>query len=616
MSYQGKHLAQPKTAENPGRTSVEKGFGRQKSLTVLKKNPSPKRGSVSEPEETGVSENTTTAHAGQQTSSPQTVSGPLTAPDRAQRGSKSQNYLHGAAILTVGVVIMKILGAIYKIPLGNILGDYGYGIFLSTYNVYNIFFTLSTAGLPVALSRMIAEANANGLEARKEKTFRTAIATFAVIGLVFSAVMFFGNSWLAGAYLSKPEAALSVRAMAPAILLVCLVSAYRGYCQGNGNMIPTTVDEVLEVLFKVISGLTISAILVKTGHGLPEASAGAILGVSIGSVISLGYMVLYKRRNYSSTAVWRECTESGGKIAGDILRIGIPISLGASIMAILSSLDPGICHSRLHAAGFSPHDAGVLFGVYGKVQTLFNLPAAFMTPLTIAIVPALAAAMARGNRTEAEKTSEDAMRMASVVSMPMGVGLAILAFPIVNVLYPNSNEAGPGLLSIMGIASFFVCVVLMENAILQACGMERLPMIALVSGSLLKIVINWFIIAIPGINIYGAPIGTLIGYCCMAIMNYIFIRRALKSSPNLLRAFGKPMICSLVMGAAAFLTYRLLAMMITQSSRLGMLLCMALAILVAIAVYLFCVVRSRCITGEDLALIPGGRKIAGILKIS
>ncbi|MBO5543802.1 MAG: polysaccharide biosynthesis protein [Oscillospiraceae bacterium] len=540
---------------------------------------------------------------------------PDPSPERA--GEKSQNYLHGAAILTIGVVIMKILGAIYKIPLGNILGDYGYGIFLATYNVYNIFFTLSTAGLPVALSRMIAESKANGRTAEREKTFRTAIVTFAVIGLVFSLIMFFGNHFLADHYLSKPEAALSVRAMAPAILLVCLVSAYRGYCQGNGNMIPTTVDEVLEVLFKVISGLAIAGILVKSGRGLPEASAGAILGVSIGSVVSLGYMVFYKRRNYApAPADSGEATKSSLAIAGDILRIGIPISLGASIMAILSSLDPGICHSRLHAAGFSPHEAGVLFGVYGKVQTLFNLPAAFMTPLTIAIVPAVAGAIAKGNRPEAEKTSEDAMRMASVISMPMGVGLAVLSFPIVNVLYPHSHPAGPGLLVIMGIASFFVCIVLMANAILQASGKERLPMVALISGSLLKILINWIIIAIPGVNIYGAPVGTLLGYLCMAGMDYYFIRTALKQNPNLLRAFGKPLLCSAVMGVFAFGVYQLFALLTGAGSRFVMLLCMALSILAAVGVYLFAIIRTRCITAEDMKLIPGGEKVARLLKMA
>ena len=532
-----------------------------------------------------------------------------------ERTPKKQNFMHGAAILTIGVMIMKVLGAIYKVPLANILGDYGYGLFLATYNVYNIFFTLSTAGLPVALSRLIAEADANGLEVRKEKTFRTAIGTFAVIGILFSSIMFFGNGWLAESYLRKPDAALSVRAMAPAIFLVCLVSAYRGYCQGNGNMIPTTVDEVLEVLFKVISGLIIAGLLVKAGYDLPVASAGAILGVSIGSVVSLGYMLFYKKKHYPAVRDRNGKTESTGQIIMDILRIGIPISLGASIMAILSSLDPGICESRLAAAGFSKYDAGVLYGVYAKVQTLFNVPAAFMTPLTIAIVPAVAGAMAIGKKAEAEKTSEDAMRIASVISMPMGVGLSVLSYPIVNVLYPNSNAAGPGLLSIMGIASFFICLVLMENAILQASGKEKLPMVALISGSLLKILINWIIIPIPTVNIYGAPIGTLFGYCCMAVLDYIFIRKALGENPHLGKVLGRPLFCSVLMGASAFGVYSLCSRLIGTAGTLKMFVSMALAVVAGVIIYAVAVIRSRAITNEDMKLIPGGEKLGRLLHM-
>lgn len=543
--------------------------------------------------------------------------------------SKKQNFIHGAAILTVGVVVMKILGAIYKIPLGSILGDYGYGIFIATYTVYNIFFTLSTSGMPVALSRLIAEADANGRKKQEERTFLAALGTFAVIGLVFSAVMFFGNEWIAENYLRKPEAALSVRAMSPAILLVCLVSAYRGYCQGNGNMIPTTVDEILEVLFKVISGLVISGLLVKAGHDLPDASAGAILGVSVGSVISLSYMLWYRSKNYRELSASysagihapHDVPEDDDRadpfpvIVKTILRIGIPISLGSSIMAILTSFDPGICQARLEAAGFSRYQAGVLYGIYAKVQTLFNLPAAFMTPLTIAIVPAVAAALAKGNRTEASKNSEDAMRIASVISMPMGVGLAVLSYPIVNVLYPNSNESGPGLLTIMGLASFFVCIVLMENAILQASGKERLPMYAMVSGSLVKIVINYFIIADPAINIFGAPTGTMIGYLWMAVMDYIFIRRSIRMKPRLFQVFGKPLVCSLLMGGAAFGIYTLVGAVIGTSTRLSLLVCMLAGIAAAVVVYLFAVSVSGAITSDDLKLIPGGEKVGRFLRL-
>ena len=282
--------------------------------------------------------------------------------------AKKQNFIHGAAILTVGVIIMKLLGFIYKIPLGNILGDEGYSMFTSAYSIYFIFFTLATAGLPVALSRLIAEADANGRAKQEEKTFRVALATFAVIGVIFALILFLFPEWLAAKYLENPDAALSIKAMAPSILLVCLVSAYRGYCQGNGNMIPTTVDEVLEVLFKVISGLILASCLLKAGFGKPVGSAGAILGVSIGSVISLLYMIIYKRRHYSElsapytagihdpndTPDDDEVVDSAWKIVKDILSIGIPIAFGACIMAILNSVDSKLCMNRLQsAAGFS-----------------------------------------------------------------------------------------------------------------------------------------------------------------------------------------------------------------------------------------------------------------------
>lgn len=530
---------------------------------------------------------------------------------------KKQNFMHGAAILTVGVIVMKVLGAIYKIPLANILGASGYGVFLATYSVYNIFFTVSTAGLPVALSRLIAEADANGLRNQKQKTFRAALGTFAVIGAVFSLIMFFGSGWIAENYLQKPETALSLKTMAPAVMLVCLVSAYRGFCQGNGNMIPTTVDEVLEVLFKVISGLIIATLLMRTFADRTVGSAGAIAGVSIGGLISLLFMVIYKSRNYpqDKLAAGDDVPDATGKIVKDILRIGIPISLGASIMAILSSFDPGICQSRLLAAGFEKAEADVLYGTYAEVQTLFNLPAAFMTPLTIAIVPAVAGALAKGNRAEATGSSEDAMRIASVISMPMGAGLAVLSYPIVNVFYSDSHVSGPGLLSIMGAASFFVCIVLMENAILQASGKERLPMYAMVTGSLLKIAINYVIIARPEINIYGAPVGTLCGYLCMAVMDYIFIRTKLNMKPRLRNVFGRPLLCSVLMSAAAAGIYALVSALAGTAGKMQLAVCMLVSIAAAVAVYVAAVVLLKAVTLEDMKLIPGGEKVGRMLHM-
>lgn len=544
-------------------------------------------------------------------------------------GRKGQNYMHGAAILTVGVIIMKILGFIYKIPLGNILGDEGYSMFMGAYNIYYIFFTLATAGLPVALSRLVAEADANGRAKQEEKTFRVARVTFFVIGLVFAAIMFIFPEWLADKYLENPDAALSIKAMSPAILLVCMVSAYRGYCQGNGNMIPTTVDEVLEVLFKVISGLIISLLVMRAGLGRPMGSAGAILGVSIGSVVSLLYMVIYKRRNYDILASSYSAgivdandvpeddgvVDSAGKIIKDILTIGIPIAFGACIMALLNSVDSKLCMNRLQsAAGFSYYEAKVLYGVYGKAQTLFNLPAAFITPLTIAIVPAISGAIARGAKKEGAKIAEDSMRISAVISLPMGVGLMVLSAPIMNVLYPNSNAAGPGLLTIMGAASFFVCIVLMENAVLQASGKEKLTMLTMISGGLIKIGVNWFLVARPEINIYGAPVGTLVSYLVMAAMNYVFMCRTLDERPRLAPVFVRPLAASALMGASAWAIYGLCSRFV-GGEWLGTAASMVLAVLVAVVVYAVSAICLKTITNEDLKLIPGGEKVGKLLHI-
>ena len=546
--------------------------------------------------------------------------------------TKGQNYMHGAAILTVGVIIMKILGFFYKIPLGNILGDEGYSMFMGAYSIYYIFFTLATAGLPVALSRLVAEADANGRAKQEEKTFRVALVTFTVIGLVFALIMFCFPQWLAASYLENPDAAPSVRAMAPAILLVCIVSAYRGYCQGNGNMLPTTVDEVLEVFFKVVSGLVIAVLVLRAYKGsplaLPMGSAGAIFGVSIGSAVSLAYMIVYKHRHYSVLSAPYtggidpndipdddELVDPAMTIVKDLLSIGIPIATGACIMALLNSVDSKLCMNRLQsAAGFSYREAKVLYGVYGKAQTLFNLPAAFITPLTISIVPAISGALAKGDKKTAGTVSEDSLRISAFLAIPMGVGLAVLAKPIMDVLYPGSHLAGAGLLQVMGVASFFVCLVLMENAILQASGREKLTMVTLITGGIIKIIINWFLVARRDINIYGAPVGTLCSYCAMAAMDYVFMCRTLSSRPRLLRVFSGPLAASALMGLTAWGVYGLGARLLGQG-RIGTLLAMCAAIGAAVIVYLVTAIVFRAVTREDMKLIPGGEKIARILHM-
>ena len=279
---------------------------------------------------------------------------------------KKQNYLHGAAILAAGVVIMKVLGAIYKIPLGNILGDEGYAHFLVAYNIYSVFLTLATAGLPVALSRMISEANTMNRPNQVRRIFSVAWWTFFVLGVACTLIMALFPTQLAD-MLSDIEAAKSIFVLSPAVLLVCLTSAYRGYCQGHENMTPTTVGQVLEVLAKVVAGLALAWYLTGSGHTLSTSSAGAIFGVTVGSLVALAYMFIYKRRHYRDGASGTDMPESRGKVLRTLLRVAIPITLGSSVLSLINLIDSGLCMGRLQdAAGFSYADAKVLYGVYGK----------------------------------------------------------------------------------------------------------------------------------------------------------------------------------------------------------------------------------------------------------
>lgn len=533
-----------------------------------------------------------------------------------QENSK-QNYLHGAAIMAAGVVVIKILGAIYKIPLGNILGDEGYGYFSVAYNIYNVFLTMATAGMPVALSRMISEADTLGRPMQVRKIFRVAWLTFAVFGLLLGLVMFLFPTELAG-MLNNVRAAQSIWALSPALVLVYLTSTYRGYAQGMSNMKPTTVSQILEVVGKVSVGLVLAWSFTRAGKGLPVASAGAIFGVTAGGAFALIYISLYKHRHYPDKPVADpDVSDSAGRILGTLLRISIPIALGSSVLSIINLIDTKLIMYRLQTAlGYSETYANVLYGVYGKVQTLYNLPAAFVTPMTISIVPAIASMVVQKKFDQGHAVAESALRISAVVAMPMGIGLAVLSEPIVNVLYPRSNAAGPTLLLLLGLASVFVCISLITTAVLQATGHELCPVWSMLAGGVTKVAVNWFLIAVPELNIVGAPIGTLACYVVICIMNYIFLCRTLHERLHIGRCLARPLLSTLLMAVVAGGVYAgLSAVMGGDLSWKRVALAMLAAMACAVVTYLVAVVKTRAITLADMQLIPRGEKLAKVLHI-
>ncbi len=536
--------------------------------------------------------------------------------------SKKQNYLHGAAIMAGTTVIVKIVAFFYKLPLGSmrILGDEGFAHFNVAYNIYSFFLTLATAGFPVALSRMISAADTQGRQAQVQRIFRVALGVLLGIGGFFTLIMLLFSKPLS-AVMGDREAWMSILALAPAVLLVCATSAYRGYCQGRSNMIPTAFGQVVEEVGKLLVGLTLAYVLVRTGKGLPIASAGAIFGVTFGALGALIYMALYKRRYYPlQTYGLADTPDSAGSIMREFLTIGIPIAIGASVLSMINLLDNGLCLNRLQsAARFSPQEAHVLYGVYGKAQTLYNLPSYFITPLTLSVVPALTAFLTRRQRREASDLAESSLRIAASVAMPMGVGLFVLAEPVFRVIYWGSNPAGPVLLRMLGVAAFFVCMSMMGNAILQAAGQERLPIVSIILGGVVKIGVNWVLVGNPRINITGAPVGSIFCFAVICAADYVFLCRTLKNKPRLSRVLGAPLLSCLPMGVSAWAVYGLLSRLLSRGgaplTRPRMAMAMFPAILVAVAVYAVMIGVTRAVTMDDMELIPHGEKLGKLLHL-
>lgn len=531
---------------------------------------------------------------------------------------KKQNYLHGAAILATGVVIMKILGAIYKIPLTNILGDAGYGYFNAAYLIYNVLLSISTAGLPVALSRIISEENALGRGNQAKRTFNVAITSLALIGAVFSAIMMLFPTELAIILVSTPESSQSILALSPAVFLVCICSAFRGYIQGHSDMKPTTISQVLEVLIKVIIGLSLAVIVVNLGKSIPIASAAAMFGVTAGAFFAMIYLYSqYKKYKMAKAReVYTDTPDSYWATFSYFFKIAIPITLGASVMSVISLLDTKLVKTQL-LMNMAADVTDVLYGSYSAMLTLFNLPAAFITPLAISVVPAISAAVVAKRHSEASEVAESSMRIASVLAMPMAIGLAVLSYPIVNVLYSGTHEIGPTLLVLLGIASFFVCMSLLSNAILQANGNEKFTVVSMLVGGCVKLCVNWVLVGNPDINIVGAPIGTIACYFVMCLLNFGYLKKKLVKAPNYANVFVRPLVSSLVMGAGAWATYGLVSNFLggADISRMMMALAMFVAIIVAVIIYLILVIATRAITAADMKLIPKGEKLAKLLKI-
>ena len=531
---------------------------------------------------------------------------------------KKQSFLGGAAILASAVVIVKIIGAFYKLPLNNILGAQGKTYFNTAYYIYNVLLTVSTAGLPLAISKMTSEAHAQGRENEKRKIFRTAIWLFFGLGLVGSLLMFFGAAQLA-AFMNNDMARLPIRALAPAVFCVCLLACMRGYTQGQGNMKPTAVSQVLEALCKLGIGLPLAWYVLMVGMSLDTGAAGAIFGVTIGTVFSMLFLTGYLLTHREHTTAL-DVPSSSRQVMKRILSIGIPITLSNSAMSIINLIDTKIVMGRLQGALLlTEAEASALNGQYGLAMDMPNMVASFVYPVTMSLIPFAAAALAKKDYAGADRSISSAFRLIAILALPAGVGLSVLSTPIELLVLPSQQAdalaAGPHL-RILGFALIFICIMILTNAILQTYGKERIPIFTVIAGGVTKIVMNYILVGNPAINIHGAPISTLCCYLVICTLNLFFVWKYSPQKPRYLQLFAKPVAASALMGASAWAVHGFVNRALSGHSAYG---ANAIAVLAGIgagvAVYAVLVIALRILRAEDVRSIPKGEKIIKLLHL-
>lgn len=521
-----------------------------------------------------------------------------------------QSFMGGAALLTVTMVITKLIGALFKIPVANLLDKEGMSAFYAAYNIYNLLLVVSTAGLPLALSRLVSEAEALGRENQKKRVFRITTALFLALGIVCSAVMFFLAQPLA-ALLHNSMSVPAIRVLSPAVLFVCVLSAIRGYTQGQGNMRPTALSEVIESTTKLVVGMVLVWWLLQKGYPKHIGAAGAIAGVTtgtfLGMVILLGYLLRHCEHRQSM-----DTPQEARTILKRLLSIGVPITIGACGMTLLNLLDQSLVQGTLqNSLGYSETVATALYGEYTYAVNLFALPTAFIYPVTISLIPAITAALTQRNYRAAQSHTASAFRMTALLAIPAGVGLSVLARPIMDLLYfavPETAAAASEHLRVLGFASILVCFMTMTNAILQAYGKERVPLWTLLAGGVMKVITNYLMVANPDIGIHGAPVSTLYCYALIVLLNLIAIWRCVPEKPDYFQVFWRPAAAAAVMGIAARCSFNVLRIMISE--RIAVLI----AVVLAVVVYAVLAVALGAVRKEDVISLPKGEKIASFLR--
>ncbi len=492
-------------------------------------------------------------------------------PSTATPAGKRRSFLSGVSILTLSALIVKVIGLCYRIPLLDDLGTEGMGYFNTAYELYALFCVISTAGLPVAMSVLISACEAEGRLRDARRVYRVALVTFLLVGAVGTGLLW-GLSAPLAALLGNRQAAACVRAIAPTVFLICLSSALRGYFQGHRNMVPTAISQIIEAMGKLALGLLFAAYARSLGAALPTTAAFAVMGLTVGTGLSVLYLLLHKRWTDRRAAMTDplHVPDSGPSFGGTsaILRAlaatAIPVTVSAGVISLTKCIDLALILRRLQAVGYTAAEANALYGCYSTLAVpVWSILPSLTTSVALSAVPTLSAALRRGEagREEVRKTAAGALTMTLVIAIPAALGLAVYAEDILSLLFAGQPaavmEAAPWL-SCLALSVPAACLVTVTGAMLQAAGHAGRPIVSMLVGVTAKTILAYILLGLDGWGMAGVPLSSLLCDTVIVAINFLFLARY---APDMLPTVGEgirllfrpALMATVAIGAVRFL---------------------------------------------------------------
>ncbi len=514
---------------------------------------------------------------------------------------QKQSLTKGFAVMSAAGIIVKIMSFLYIPFLMAIIGDEGTGVYGVIYQVYVFIYVIANSGIPVAISKSISELIAVNNNKDALRSFKIARFYLIIVGLILSLIMFLAAKPIAS-MLNCEKAALGIAVLSPTLFITAIVSSYRGYFQGRGNMSPTAISQVIEQFVNVFFTLLFAYMFRKT---VELSCAGATVGTSVGALVAAIYLVYAfgKNNEYKQHRNPNANSLSYGELAGKIIKYSIPITICIAAQYAGNLIDLTNTMSRLVAAGYIEAEASKLYGLLFKYQQLINAPIAIASALAATILPIISAAVAIKDKIQLNEKINYTFRLCFLIAIPSAVGLSVLSKSIYSIL---GYGEGYKLMLYGSVVLILMSVSQIQTSILQGAGRLYKVTFYLLLGIVVKIFINYFLIGIKEINIMGAIIGSIVGFIIPIILNTIEIRKRMGVDINLLKQASKPFIASVVMGLAVWMIYKpfYFILSFTGNSYVANAIAAGISVLAGALVFVYIMIRIRGITKSDLNNMP------------